>query len=143
MTNSTLRARARRAPHRLRRALAREDGWVDDVIVIIGVMVLLVLGIQAGTWYLGSNVAHSAAVAAYNSARSYQASDQDGSTAAGQVLGNFGTAVLGSPTVTVDRTATQVTVTVTGQPFHLIPGIPLPPISATETGPVERWVPGP
>ena len=34
-------------------------------------------------------------------------------------------------------------ITVTGQPVSLIPGLTLPAIERTLTGPIERWVPAP
>ena len=45
--------------------------------------------------------------------------------------------------VDVQRTPTMVTITVTGRPVSLLPGVTLPEISRSATGPVERWVPAP
>lgn len=139
---TTLHARTRRSLQQLRRALAHEGGWASDAILLVGILLLVVFGLQLGLWFLGNSVAHSAALSGYNSARAYQSTEQAGSDSTDQILGNFGT-LLGKPNVAVQRTPTQVTVTVKGTPFGLIPGLPMPPISATETGPVERWVPTP
>jgi hypothetical protein len=43
--------------------------------------------------------------------------------------------------ITITRTADTVTVTVTGRVATVMPGVELPPVTSTLTGPVERWVP--
>jgi hypothetical protein len=124
----------------LLRQLGREDGLATSAIIIPGVVLLVVIALQTALWFLGSNIAQNAAVDAYRDARAYQSTADTGTTAAHRMLTQTG-GFLDNPHVQVDRTGTTVTVTVTGAAVSLIPGISLPPVQRTITGPVERWVP--
>jgi hypothetical protein len=130
-----------RARH-LRAAVAREDGYASEAIILPGIFLLLFAALQGALWYLGSNVAQTAAVAAYTTARAYQSTTSNGQTAGTQVIDGM-SGFLQDPQVDVTRTANTVTVTVTGVAESLIPGVHLPPVTRTVTGPVERWVPAP
>ncbi len=130
-------------PKELVGLLRRADG-VDAIpgtaVLLIGLLLFCFTATQAAFWYVGQNVAQAAANAAYQQARSYQATDQDGVDAAQRTLGaNAG--LLTDPTVLVTRDATTVTVTITGSPVSFLPGLQLPPVDKTLTGPIERWVP--
>jgi hypothetical protein len=122
--------------------LRREDGITTSAIVLPGTVVLVVVALQAALWFLGANVAQNAAVQAYRDARGYQSSTDAGTASASRVLTEID-GYLTDPKVQVERTATTVTVTVTGESLSLIPGLPMPPVKRTMTGPVERWVPAP
>lgn len=125
---------------RLRAVLAREDGWAATAIILPAMIVFVLAAIQVACWFLGNDVAQSAAVSAYNQSRSYQSIDAAGVQAGNEIIAANGE-LLASPSVQVSRTADTVTVTVTGRPMSIIPGLNLPPITRTVTGPVERWVP--
>ena len=86
-----------------------------------------------------NNVAQAAASTAYNSARLYDASTEDGVNAGNAALTQAGTILTGT-NVTVQRGAETVTVTVTGTAATLLPGLPAT-VTRTVTGPTERWVP--
>ncbi len=134
------------APGRQRRRRARA-GWAQrgagaaEIVIVTPLLLLLILAvIQFALAEQAEHVAQAAATQALAAARV-----QDGSTTAGQaqadvVLAQLGGS-LGSPSVTVTRTATQATVTVSGTAATLIPGVRLH-VHATVTGPVEEWVPG-
>lgn len=124
------------------RHFGREDGLATSAIVIPGVVLLVVIALQVALWFLGSNIAQNAALDAYRDARAYRSTAETGTDAAHRILTQTG-GFLDNPIVHVDRTGTTVTVTVTGAAVALIPGISLPPIQRTITGPVERWVPAP
>lgn len=125
---------------RLRRAIRREDGAsITPAVLTFGTLFLFLCALQAGLWFLSNYVAQAAADTAYMSARGYQSTPASGQDAAQQMLGSMG-AFLGDPGVVVDSTGERVTVTVTGSAPSILPGIPLPPIAHTVTGPVERWV---
>jgi hypothetical protein len=130
-----------RAP-RLRAGLAREDGLASEIIILPGLFLILITALQVALWYLGSNVAQTAAVAAYNNARAYQSTPANGQTVSNQIIDGM-PGFLEHPQVAITRTPTTVTVTITGTPESLIPGVQLPPVTRTITGPVERWVPAP
>lgn len=141
MTHSILRTRLRA----IRRALHREDG-IESVpgatIIMIGLMLFFFTALQVAFWYVGQNIAQVTANTAYQQARSYQATNEDG-IAAGQQIIAAHAGELNQSQVDVTRTADTVTVTVTGRPASILPGLLLPPITKTLTGPIEQWIPGP
>ncbi len=110
-----------------------------EAIMIIPVVLLIFFGIIQGAVVLqANNVAQAAASTAYNSARLYDASSEEGVSAGEAALTQAGSIVSGS-NVVVQRTAETVTVTVTGTVATLLPGLPVT-VSRTVTGPTERWV---
>lgn len=111
-----------------------------EAIMIIPVVLMIFFGLIQGAVVLqANNVAQAAASTAYNSARLYDASSEDGVSAGNAALTQAGTILTGT-TVSVQRNAETVTVTVTGNAATLLPDIPAT-ISRTVTGPTERWVP--
>jgi hypothetical protein len=126
---------------RTSRTLAKEDGMASTPILAFFSVLLVLLGLQLGTWYLGNDAANVATQAAYTVARAYESDSAAGIASANQLLD--GTGFLTGTNVTINRTVDTVTVTVTGQPVSLIPGLTLPAIERTLTGPIERWVPAP
>lgn len=136
----TIRTALRARWAQLRAALRREDGWAATAIIYPLLFVLVIAFIQLALWFLGNDVAQSAAVNAYNQSRAYQSNDAAGVQAGTEIVAANGE-LLKAPTVRVTRTAESVTVTVTGRPLSLIPGLNLPTISRSVTGPIERWVP--
>jgi hypothetical protein len=128
--------------HSLKARLAGEDGFASTVILVPASLVVLFLGFQAAIWYLGQDTAQNAAQAGYTVARSYQSDPSSGVDAANQVIRSMH-AFLPDAHVDVQRTPTTVTVTVTGRPESLLPGLNFPPVQRSVTGPVERWVPAP
>lgn len=133
--------RIRESWRRARALLRRDDGMdAGDVILFAGTLLFVISALQFALWYMGTNVAQNAAVAAYNSARAYQATPSAGSSAGNQVVAQMSSFLPGA-SINIQRGATTVTVTVTGRVATLIPGVSLPGVSRTVTGPVERWVP--
>lgn len=130
----TVRTALRARWAQLRAALRREDGWAATAIIYPLLFVLVIAFIQLALWFLGNDVAQSAAVNAY------QSNDAAGVQAGTEIVAANGE-LLKAPIVRVTRTAESVTVTVTGRPLSLIPGLNLPTISRSVTGPIERWVP--
>ena len=124
------------------KGLTREDGYATSAIVIPGILLFVFVALQAALWYLGSNVAQNAAFASYNNARAYESTAEVGQEAGSQIISGMSGFLL-NPNVDVQRTATTVTVTVTGTSPSLIPGVNLPEVKRSITGPVERWVPAP
>lgn len=128
--------------HRVRTARGENErgSAAVEAIMVIPVVFMIFFGIIQGAVVLqANNVAQAAASTAYNSARLYDASTEDGVNAGNAALTQAGTILTGT-NVTVQRGAETVTVTVTGSAATLIPGLPAT-ISRTVTGPTERWVP--
>lgn len=124
------------------RILAREDGFASSTILAVATVLLVLAALQAGAWYMGTTIAQNAATSGYTVARAYQSTQDAGSAAANQII-RGASGYLQDSHVDVQRTPTMVTITVTGRPVSLLPGVTLPEISRSATGPVERWVPAP
>lgn len=118
-----------------------ECGSIASSLVISATMFLFVMGIiQLGIVLHARNVAEAAAQEAMSSAAAYDGTESSGQSSATQALDTLGPDVLSDRTVEVERTATTVTVRVTGTALNFLPGIS-PKIVETSTGPVERYVP--
>ncbi|MFH8253031.1 TadE family protein [Microbacterium sp. B2969] len=110
-----------------------------EAIIILPVVFLIIFGIIQGAVVMqANNVAQAAASTAYNAARLYNGTSEDGVSAGDAVLTQAGT-ILAGTNVVVQRAPESVTVTVSGTAASLIPGVPLT-VSRTVTGPTERWV---
>jgi Flp pilus assembly protein TadG len=110
------------------------------------VVLLMFFGVIQGALYFhGRNVAQAAAEQGVRAARAAGQSDRavTAATQARQFLSDTGelgnlTGLLITPTVEAD----QVRVTVTAHTISLLPGLNGPPITATASGPVERFTNG-
>lgn len=123
----------------LRDRVREEDGYAGTAIAYPAVIVFCLALFQFGLFYVASNTAQAAAETAYQQARAYQATPAEGVAAGRELLGSG--ALLRDGNVTITRTATTTTVAVTGDAVTILPGLPIPPIVKTLTGPIERWVP--
>lgn len=124
---------------RLTARLKEEDGYAGTAIAYPAVVVLCLAIVQFGLYYAAENTAQAAAWTAYQQARAYHASAAAGRAAGLQLLG--GGSLLTGGQIVIIRTADTVTVTTTGAAITILPGLPLPPVTRTLTGPVERWIP--
>jgi Flp pilus assembly protein TadG len=124
----------------LRRAGASERGsqTVEAIIVLPVLFGIFFLIVQGAVWLHAGNIAQAAASSAYNSARLYDAGAADG-VAAGTATSQQAGSILTAAEVAVDRSATTVTVTVSGNAPTLIPGWDTR-VERTVSGPTERWI---
>lgn len=111
-----------------------------ELVVIFPVVLLLIFGaVQAGLFFYARSVALSVAQEALTDARV-----ETGSVAAGIARGQQflaaagGDGVLPGGAVSASRSATTVTITVTGTAPSALPGISGLPVTQTVSGPVER-----
>lgn len=125
-----------------RRLRNDENGYAASAIIAPVIFLMLFTALQGALWYQATNVAQNAAVAAYNDARAYESTSGARQASARQVLNQTG-GFLQDGNVAVNRSADTVTVDVTGQAVSMIPGVQMPAVHRTITGPVERWVPAP
>lgn len=134
-----LRRRAATASpaHAGRRGSERGSALIEMVIVFPLFVILLFSIVQGAVWYSARSAAQAAAATALNAARTYQSDSSDGIAAGEAFLARK--SIVSGGHVSVSRSDTIVTVTVTGRSVSLVPGLPLD-VSSTVTGPVERWV---
>jgi Flp pilus assembly protein TadG len=114
-----------------------------EAVFTVPVMVLMVLAIvQAALWWYARQVASTAADEAARAARAYASTAAAGESRGADYMTTVDpdNSTLRARHVQVTRTATTVTVHVTGQVASLIPFLN-PGVSITITAPVERYVP--
>lgn len=129
----------------LRRVSARQDGErgsvAAQVVIAIPLLVMLVLLIvQFALAAYAEHIAQGAADQALDIARVFNATDADGQAQAQAVLTQLATGPLAHPIVSVTRTASTVTVTITGTAESLVPGFTLR-VHAEASGPIETFTP--
>lgn len=110
-----------------------------QVVIAMLVLVVLVLAIvQVAVAAYANHMAQGAAAQALDAARTLGGTGADGQTEAQNVLRQLASGPLVDPHVSVTRTATTVTVTITGraEPVWLGPGLP---VHATASGPIEQF----
>lgn len=127
-------------PHRVANGGAERGSMSLQSVILYPCFILLIFGILQGAfWMHAQNLAQSAASSGYSSAKSYNAGDGDGQSAASDILSN-GSSSISNTNVIISRSGTSVTVTVTGLGPSILPGWGGPGVSATVSGPIERWV---
>lgn len=130
-----------RNPRRLRDRRRRDErGSTSLELVILFPVVLLLIfaGIQGALYYHARNVALSAAQQGVRAAKAENGSSDQGRQAAQAFIDQAGGHdVITAVNVTSNRGANQATVTVTGRPISVIPGILNLKVSQTAHGPIE------
>jgi Flp pilus assembly protein TadG len=127
---------ARRRRWRILRRGDRGASPVELAIVSLGLLVLTFSVIQVGLVFYARSLAHVAATQAVNVARGYGATDEAGRQKAVAFLNRAGDG-LRNPTITIRRTGTEVTVTVTGSAISVLPGLRFT-VQQSAHGSVER-----
>ncbi len=124
------------------RRLSGDAGVTTSQMAILfpAVLVWLMLIVQYGLWWHAKQVANAAAAEAVNAAQLPTGSEDDGTEAANDFLGQSGN--LTNVTIVIDRDPTVVTVEVTGDAPQLVPGFDWM-VTARSQGPVERFIPEP
>jgi Flp pilus assembly protein TadG len=117
----------------------RGDAIVQTVIVAPALLLLIMVIIQFALVAHARNVAEAAAQDGVTAARRFDATEADGQARASAALASLGPRMLSERGVSVVKTQTDVTVTVTGTPLTLVPGFGRK-IVETSSGPVERYV---
>lgn len=124
-----------------RRTRRGEHGeTMTQTVIIAPVLFTLIMTIiQFALFAHAQNVAEAAAQEGVAAARQFGSTESAGTAKASDALASLGPKMLTEHAVNVNRSATTVTVTVTGQVLSLVPGYH-PHISQTASGPVERYV---
>jgi Flp pilus assembly protein TadG len=119
-----------------------EHGSAELVVATPLLLLLILAVIQFAIYEHASEVAQATASQALAATRVAGGSTASGQWEAQAILGSVGRGVLTNPGVSVTRDATAAQVTVTGSAEAVIPLIHLP-VTATSSGPLERFVAGP
>ena len=129
-------------PRRLRPGGDRGAGSAEIVVAVPLLMLLILLVIQFAVWEHAEIIARATAEEALAAARVQGGTAAGGRQRAEQVISQVGSGVLVGPQVSVTMTPADVTVRVTGTAERVlpIPGLTFG-VTATVTGPVERFVP--
>ena len=123
--------------------LVRDDRGSAELVVATPLLLLLVLGvIQFAIYEHASQVAQTSAAQALAATRVLGGTTASGRNEAESLLSSVGRGVVINPVVSVSRGATTATVTVTGSAEGVIPLLHLA-VSASSSGPIERFVTGP
>lgn len=140
---SALGTAGRRLRARWRRVTARPDagGATAELVIAMPLLLFIIMFIvQAGVWMHATHITQAAATRAATTAAGYGATASAGRTAGNDTLAAIGSGVLGNPSVSVTRTATEVRVEVSGTAQTVVPGIRWT-AKAVVVRPVERFVP--
>jgi Flp pilus assembly protein TadG len=119
--------------------MRRGDEGAATVEVVIAtplLLLLILLVVQLAVWANASHLAQAAANQALQSARVYHGSAGQGEADGRALLAQSG-ATLTASSITVQRSADTVTVTVTGTAMSVVPFLH-PPIRIVMTGPTEH-----
>lgn len=109
---------------------------LEMVIIFPALLIMLFAAVQTGLWFHARNIAMTAAQEGARAAAAYNSSSSEGSSVAASYAIEAGGR---SPQVSVTRTSTLTTVTVTLDGFTLIPGVlPQLTIEQSATMPLER-----
>ena len=118
----------------------RGDLTLELSVIFPALVLFIFLSVQVGLWWHGRQVAEAAAQEAVEAAQVEGATDQDGADAAVWFLTQAG--FMTGITIEVTRDGDNVTATVSGDAFDIIP-LGSWPITATATGPIEQTIPQP
>lgn len=113
---------------------------ISMAIIFPFVILLTITLIQGIMWAYARNIAYTAARAGVSAGRMYEASPQAGATKANRALDELAGNMLTGRHVSTDGSSTQtMRIRVEGGAMSMIPGVPRFPVSATVSGPIERW----
>ena len=116
----------------------RGSATIELVILLPALFAVMFLGMQAALFYHARSVAIAAAQEGARAASAESGTQSDGVAAADAFVSDAGgDDVLSGVSVTADRTATTVTVTVIGNSLSVIPGW-TPRIEQSASLPTER-----
>jgi len=116
----------------------RGDTVVQTVIVAPALFLMIMAIIQIALVAHARNVAEAAAQDGVNAARQFDGTTATGHQAANQALDTLGPKMLTDRHISVDRTTTTASVTITGRSLSFIPGVS-PRIEVTSVASIERW----
>ncbi|MET0837869.1 MAG: TadE/TadG family type IV pilus assembly protein [Marmoricola sp.] len=112
---------------------------VELVLYMPILMITILFAVQFSLVYLGGQVASGAAREAARTARVTGSYDQTVAVA-NRIIAQIGEGVLDEPQVEPQIGEEMARVTVSGKASQILPFLPIPEVSETVQGPVERFV---
>jgi len=103
-------------------------------------LLLVLASVHVGLWYHARHIAAAASEEGSRAARAAGATDAAGETKANRFIDDLGPNVILGRHITIARTATTVTVAITGHSPAVIPGLTME-INASTTSPLEIFRP--
>lgn len=116
----------------------RGDAAVEVVLAVPVLLLLIMLVIQAGLWFHGSQLAEAAAQEGVQAGRVENGSAGDAERRARDFLGRLSPSVASTVQVHAVRTAEVTRVEVTGEVQQVVPGLALT-VSGAAEAPTERF----
>jgi Flp pilus assembly protein TadG len=101
-------------------------------------LLLVLASVHVGLWFHARHIASAASDEGARSARAFGSTDAAGEAKANQFIDQLGPHVMLGRQINVTRSATTVTVTVSGHSPAVIPGLTMA-ISASTSSPVESF----
>ena len=135
------RAQAEKGRHKRTRSRDERGASTLELVILFPAVLLIIFGgIQAALYYHARNVALSAAQQGVRAAKAENGSDDKGRAAANDFLDAAGGGdVLTGVNVSSVRGVEEASVTVTGRPLRVIPGILNLKVSQTAEGHIEDF----
>ena len=116
----------------------RGDASVEVVLAVPVLLFMIMLVIQAGLWFHGSQLAEAAAQEGVQAGRSANGSAAAAEARARDFLGRLSPSVASSAQVLVRRTPEVTRVEITGRVQQVVPGLALT-VSGAAEAPTERF----
>ncbi|MGW2748430.1 TadE family protein [Streptomyces sp. NPDC001450] len=118
----------------------RGSSPIQVAIIFPFVILLTLAAVQGFLWAYARNVAYTAAREGVSAGRMYEAGPADGAAKAQDAAASLGGNILTEPQVsTAGSTQERIRIRVQGQAISLVPGVGGWTVSATVSGPIERW----
>lgn len=122
----------------VRRRSERGDATVETVLAVPVLLFVILVVIQAGLWFHGSQVMEAGAQEGLRAGRVEGATVGDAETRARQFVSGISPSLGATTTIEASRTAEVTRVVVTGRVQEVVPGVRLS-VSGTAQGPTERF----
>ena len=116
----------------------RGDAAVETVLAVPVLLFLILVVIQAGLWFHGSQLVEAAAQEGMQAGRVETGSATAAEARARQFVAGMSPSIAATTQVQASRTADTTRVVVSGRVEQLIPGLRLT-VSGTAEGPTERF----
>jgi Flp pilus assembly protein TadG len=124
--------------HNVRRRFERGDATVETVLAVPVLLFVILVVIQAGLWFHGSQVMEAGAQEGVRAGRVEGGTVGDAETRARQFVTGISPSLGSTAAIQASRTAEVTRVVVTGRVQEVVPGLRLS-VTGSAQGPTERF----